>query len=1543
MPPPPRRRTRSAKPGGEEAVNRFRAPGDVRAGSPLHGQPVIRPETGSDPSGHSKAVAGLRRVGGVQLRGGVVDTTSAEEIVATRGAYHRGPMLGSHRSRFVCALVHLALAALALVLIARDAHAADPPDPKTLPDALKPWTAWVLDGHDEALCPTFHEHADLARCLWPARLELTLDEHGGRFAQSWHADTRGWVPVPGDAKRWPSDVKIDGKPAVVVETSGAPTVRLERGDHEVTGAFAWDSLPDSLHVPPETGLLALILRGAPIATPNRDAQGTVWLQKAATNDEGNALEVIVHRKITDDIPLLVTTRIELHVAGKSREELLGKALLPGFVPMSLGGALPARLEPDGRLRVQVRPGIFVIELGARSEAVVNALTRAAPEGPWREGEEVWVFEARNDYRVVTLGGATSIDPQQTTLPDAWKRLPAYAMKVGDTLTFTEKRRGDADPPPNQLTLARTLWLDFDGTGYTASDTVKGTLTRDSRLAMAPPTVLGRVAIGGKDQFITHLGDPTHTGVEVRQGTLNVSADSRIPGDPGDIPAVSWAHDFHQVSGTLHLPPGWRLLHASGVDEVPGTWVRHWSLLELFLALIIAIAIGKLHGARWGVVALVMLALTFPEDGAPKWSWIAVLVAEALFRVLPAGRAKAFFSGVRVAAVVLVIVIVVPFLVKHVREGIYPTLANADSVVGMNEIANNVEDGEGRGLLDATKTADLPQSAGAPAPSVLAPAAPKAEPAENAPADDDKAGKAGEAVRRKALPSQQILGALGGSTASTNGWANDYRQSNAEVYDPASIVQTGPGLPRWTWSTLELRWSGPVTAGQRLHLVLLSPVENLILALVRAALLVLLLVRLLPWTQRIFPRAWGPAAAAMAAALVVLAPHSAQAQAVPSKELLDDLQARLLRKAECLPSCASSGRLAIDVRGGMLRARLEVSAAAPTAIPLPGRTPQWSPAHVVLDGQPARGLVRLPDGTLWIEIAPGPHQIVLEGPVPDGASMQLALPMKPHRVEATTAGWTVAGIHEDGLADDDLQLTRLEAKEADTHGALQPEALPPFVRVERTLRVGLDWQVETHVVRVTPTGSAIVLEVPLLAGESVTTADVRVVGGKAQVNLGPNATELVWRSVLEQKSPVKLAAPRSIPWVEVWRVDVGPIWHASYAGIPFVHTQPAGAVQVPEWRPWPGEEASVALTRPDGVPGQTLTIDQSTTDVTPGLRATDVSLALSIRSSRGAEHTITLPDGAQLESLTINGATQPIRQDGRKVTIPVVPGAQQVALAWRETQAIAPSFTASSIDLGAPSVNATMVIHVPGARWLLLTGGPRVGPAVLFWSLLLVLLVVSLGLGQNRWTPLRARHWLLFAIGLSQVDIVAGAIVVGWLLALGWRGRNPGEGLKPLMFDLRQIVLAVWTLLALILLCSAVYQGLLGSPAMQVRGNGSSSDTLRWFVDRTDAALPTPWMISVPLLVYRAAMLAWALWLALSLLGWVRWGWGALTTGGGWKKSPPRPRPVVAPPVYGYAYPLGAPPPGYPQAPMPPPPVAPSVDTTTPDASTRETTGEKKEP
>ena len=1363
----------------------------------------------------------------------------------------------------------IVLTVLAALLSGAQASAGEPLDPRAVPEPLKPWIGWALDGKEEARCPLIFGKADTTRCDWPSRLELVLDEHGGRFTQKWHLDAREWVPLPGDDRRWPTGVTVDGGRAIVLANEGAPRVELKPGDHEVAGTFRWDSLPESVPIPTETGLLRLTLRGQLVAWPNRDAKGTLWLQKAAdsTTEEGDAIELVVHRKVTDDIPMRLETHIEIHVAGKNREELLGKALPPGFVPQSLEGPVPARLEPDGRLRVQVRPGNFTLTLVARSDGPVKSLTRTDPDGPWRGGEEVWVFEAKPDYRVVTVEGVASIDPQQTTLPGGWKQLPAYPMKVGATLTFTERRRGDANPPADQLTLDRELWLDFHGGGYTVNDVITGQLYSGSRLTMDPPTVLGRVSVGQGDQFITHMpGDKP--GVEVRQGNLSIDADSRIEGDISDIPAASWAHKFRQVRGKLHLPPGWRLLHISGAGDVPQTWLRHWTLLELFLALIVSIGVGRLYGTRWGVVSLATLVLILPETGAPKWSWLFVLGVDALARVIPAGRIKQLFVGARAAAVLLVAIFALPFLVRQVRLGMYPVLSNPGAALGTHERSSN----------------DYEESV---------------EQAEEASADQKEGGTGTRAKGEE--------GSMGNPNTKDTGHRYGVRgppDNNALTYDPTVMVQTGPGVPSWSWATFELTWSGPVGPHDRLHLYLASPAVNLVLAFVRALLVALLLLRLLPWTQRFFPRGWGPrmstGAAGAAALLSLLVATPARAD-VPDKSVLDDLTGRLTRAPDCAPNCASIGRMALDVHGGVLRARLEIDAVAPTGVPLPGTVGQWSPAEVLLDGAPARGMARLDDGVLWIAVGAGAHQVTLEGPMPDKDSMQLSLPLKPHRVESDAVGWTVAGIHEDGLADDDIELTRIRKEEkadAGVKASLQPGELPPFVRVERTLHVALDWQVDTRVVRVTPPGSAVVLEVPLLPGESVTTADVRVAGGKALVNMGPKATDVSWHSVLEERSPIKLVAPRSISWVEVWRVDVGPIWHSTITGIVPVHTQPVGgnAPQVPEWRPWPGEELDIALMRPQGVPGQTLTIDYSKMTVKPGAGATDVELAVGLRSSRGGEHSFLLPAGATLDSILVNNQVLPLRQDGRKVTVPLAPGATNVTLKLSDPEGIGPWFATQPVDLGAPSVNATATVEVPDRRWVLFAYGPRGGPAVLFWSLLLVLAAVSLVLGRSTLAPLAWWQWLLLSIGLSQVSVEWGAVFVGWLLVLGWRKRTPNESMGRGLFNLRQAGLVIWTFIALIVLARSLYQGLLGSPEMQILGNNSNIYVLRWYVDRADPTPPSAWMISVPLLVYRAAMLAWALWIALALLRWLKWGWAAFTTGGAWRRKPPPLDLAVPPPA-----------------------------------------------
>jgi len=426
-------------------------------------------------------------------------------------------------------------------------------------------------------------------------------------------------------------------------------------------------------------------------------------------------------------------------------------------------------------------------------------------------------------------------------------------------------------------------------------------------------------------------------------------------------------------------------------------------------------------------------------------------------------------------------------------------------------------------------------------------------------------------------------------------------------------------------------------------------------------------------------------------------------------------------------------------------------------------------------------------------------------------------------------------------------------------------------------------------------------VPLLPGESVTTAGVRVQKGVAQVSLGPQALDAGWISTLAPRAELRLTAPRTLAWTEVWQLDASPVWHVEAKGIPPVLGAEDAPVRIPEWRPWPGESVTLAISRPAGIDGQTLTIDRSILTVSPGLRSTDVQLEISLRSSRGGRHTVLLPEGAELQTATIDGRTQPIQQEDREVTLPIHPGAQTIQLAWREPRGISFLFRSPEVDLNTGSVNANLMVQPPESRWILLLGGPRLGPAVLFWSLLVVILLAAWLLGRVKLTPLTTRDWALLGIGLSQVPLVAAAVVAGWLLVLGLRRVHGEEIRRPLLFDLLQIVLAVWTLVALGILFWSVQAGLLGTPEMQIAGNGSSADQLNWYADRTGELLPRVWIFSVPLLLYRLAMLAWALWLALALLRWLRWGWESLNAGGGWRrvfrrKGGPSPEPPPLPPV-----------------------------------------------
>ncbi len=1426
---------------------------------------------------------------------------------------------------------------------------AKPLPPEKVPESLKSWIDWVLLEYPERDCPFFYNSFEQKHCSWSTQLSLDLTASKGTFTGSWQVQKKDdWVYLPGDAKHWPLSVTANGKTVLVMDKMGRPAIKLTTGIYDIKGEFLWDSIPDNLTLPDDTGLISVQMNGHAINMPTiRDGQ--LWLKES---DRGqvkpenvqNSMDVQVFRKIIDDVPLQVRTHLDLEVSGVQREEKLAGTLLKDFIPLQLQCDLPARLEPDGQLIVQVRPGRWTCDVLARSNREITQLS--LPENT--TDAEVWVFDARPKLRVVEVDSLSTIDASQTNLPNEWRNLPAYKINPDQTLNFKVIRRGDPEPEPNKLNLTRKLWLDFDGSGYTANDTISGKMTSGWRLNSLPETKLGKVSLNGSSQLITKQGASNKEGVEVRNGSLFLEADSRVQGKIGRMSAVGWEQTFHQVNAELNLPPGWRLLAATGVDNVPDSWISRWTLLDLFLVLMIAIATAQLWNRYWGGLALVTLAIIWHEPDAPQFIWLHILAATALLGVIPQGKFFAFINWYRRGCWLVLIFITLPFMLDQVRIGIYPQLERpwqdiyqeGGYAIGrtMPASAPVIQQQAGSIKDEANKPAEMPNPA--PVPQMTPERAEHlskqtgviVECLNESPVVDEATKKCAmsavaagnnlfDCINRSDAHAEQAaqvlqechtrIDAMYAKTMrmGASNEAEEYeehknalrkKQEILNRVDPKAKVQTGPGLPQWQWHKVTLAWNGTVDVEQKLRLWYLSPRVTMLLNFLRVLLVALLAVLMMGGADKILPpsvldkwRLTGKTASLLLCLLLLpllsLPAQKVYAEDFPDDALLSQLRDKLQEQLipDCLPACAHIQQMNMTITDKDVQITLQIHAQESVILPLPAEYGQWFPNQVLDNGEVSKALYRT-NNQLWINLKAGEHQVILRGMTPPLSKFTLPLPLKPNRVVVEKTGWEVFGLQENGWADDQLQFTRSQQAEQDKNTpTLEQGALPPFVRVERTLQFGLDWRVVTQITRLSPADSAVVLSVPLLKGESVTTENIRVKDGAVEVNMAAQQTSMQWESSLKQEFTaektfkIDLHAPETDKWIEVWKADVSPSWHLESTGIAMIYLNNAGQ-WLPEWHPWADETVSLTITRPESVAGRTLTIDNSRLQITQGQRMRDAVLKASLRSSQGMQHTLTLPENSLLQSVMINGRTQPIKLEGQKLVLPVNPGKQEVTITWQEMTSIHPVTKMSKVDLGQDSVNTNLTMSLGQDRWVLLAFGPQFGPIILFWGVLIVIVIVSFGLGKIPLTPLKHWQWFLLLVGLSQVPLESASIVVGWLMLLGWRKNQQSE--SRFYFNGLQIGIALLTLVSLSLLCSAVAQGLLNKPDMLITGNHSSAFVLNWYQDHSAATLPIAKVVSVPITVYRVLMLAWSLWLANALLNWLKWGWSCFASNGLWRKK-----------------------------------------------------------
>jgi hypothetical protein len=1333
-----------------------------------------------------------------------------------------------------------------------------------IPKEMEGWQAWVQDGQEFRRCPFFANTDGSSEsnriCAWPGRLSLELNQSGGRFTQTWVSYAERWVPLPGNLEYWPSAVAVNGVVASVVARDGIPQIRVSEGTFTLAGSFAWAKRPESLPIPAQTGLVSLNLDGRKVEQADRP-DGAVWLGKRREAEVAQQLDIQVYRLLSDGIPETLTTRLNLQVAGDAREETLSTVLPQGFEAMSLESELPVHIGTDGRLRIQVRAGSWTVKVVARAGADLGKIKIPDAQGIWPK-QEVWSYEADDRLRVAALEGGEGIDPTQANVPEDWRQYPSYRIVSGGVLQIDERSRGMSPQEVNHLSLQRELYLDFARQGFTVTDQISGQMRIGWRLDMRAPYRLMRATSGADNLLVTEADGAALTGVELRAPDVKLATVGRIAVPGGAMPASGWNERFDHVAGVLNLPPGHRLFAALGADSAPDSWVERWGLLDLFLLSITSVIALRLFGWVSAAVAFATVTLVHQDDPLLVWLILFALLATVAMRAAPAGWPRTLATWSRNILLGALLLTSVPFAITQLRFALYPQLADPGGFV-LNE----------RATLPQPTTAMMAPAANRPPPNYVPPPnfvpPPPAVPAPKL-----------EEVMVTAAKRQRESGSS--------------IQMSQQRFAPGTLVQAGPGVPHWRYAAYSFNWSGPVGAAQTVHFIILPPWLVGVWRVLGVALLIVLFAHLMRgnlnlkagWQRLFSMRSAGASSVVLILACTMLCGPS-HAYSTPDTKLLNDLKTRLSRPPKCVPNCAEIMAARVVLTPASLETAFDVAALNSVAVALPTAGQRFDPDAITLDGIPVPGVYRDSDQQIWIALKPGAHTVKLSGRLPAADSIQLLFPQVPRAISVSGAGWDVSGVNAGRLLGNTIELLRRRVAGHDVETSQAAAQFPPYVRVRREFALDLDWSLRTTVERLAPEKGGFTLEVPLLTSESVLTNGIETNNGtKVLVSFDSGASEFSWRSGISYSDTLALTAAKDRPWSEVWIFRVSPTWQVVFAGVPAVMPENLHSGDWTfEYFPRAGETLTLKFFRPSAAKGGTLAIDDVGLDYNVGKRSTNAMLQFDYRSTRGDRHSVQLPPAVRVTSVSVDGETVPVRTEKGELPLALLPGAHRVQINWQSDDGTAALTRLPHVDLQVPSSNVGTVVRMPGDRWVLYAGGRGIGPAILYWGELIVFFLLAVALGRTRRAPLRSREWLILGLGLSTFSWSALLLFAVWIFAMRWREEIAVERLSARQFNLLQIVLIALSLAAVVSLVAAIPFGLLANPDMRIAGSGQQANELSWFNDQAPGVLPTPWVLSLSLWWYKAAMLLWALWLAFALARWLPIAWKALGTGGFWRKVP----------------------------------------------------------
>ena len=1372
-----------------------------------------------------------------------------------------------------------------------------------IPEQLDPWIEWVSHKHSELRCASIDGSS---ACMWPGKIDLDVSGSGAHFRIVVHVDDESSLILPGTDSAQAHNVEIKSLSANgsgYLEPTDAPSVQLNRGDYEISGNLSWAELPETLNLPGQVGLVRLVRDGKLIDRPHLEGS-TIWLGGVGDKPvrEADALSINSVRFVSDGAPFVIATALYLRVAGTARELILPDFLPDGFVVTAIDTSLPYQITQQGLVSLQLSAGEHTVTITAQSANAPASFTFPTVKLEEWPAQEYLSWRPDPSFRSVAVSGGVLTDASRTELPAEWRQGSIYALKPGEAFTLSEQARGEQEPQTTQISLQRNIWLHANGSGFTGSDLVRGFAAAPWRLDLNADLKLGQASIDGVPQVITRNPVGDLFGVELRSANLNLST-TFLSDQYSHIPANGWTRQVESSQVNVHLPAGWRVLAALGADSASNTILAGWSLID-FLTIALLAALSAMLFGFYGGVAMAALALAFHGGTCElNATWIGLIAGCLGMKYLPAGRLRVL-ARIYTALIVLCLAFLLPSIVSQLSEIFVPSAGSGVIHLRLSPVAQVAY-----ALLERTPhflviAALLPWlvtvlytakssrrlkillTAGGIAIIFIVlfvisslsttfyrvdsiagdgeVVASKMQPIPAAPASRayDRANQAydsgmQQAVRERDEQSNEmlelrdrkkesVLGADRLAAGSGAGYIAKPQVAFQEI-DPRAVVQTGPGVPQTNGPTVELRWNNKVASDQSARLFYLSPFMSSLLTLLGVCSIVLLWFKAF---KRVRQAAW------VSAIMFMLVTNSARAQTFPSSELLNDLQQRLL-SARCSQDCVAIDSVKIRLEAERATISMRVSSQGVGAVALPGPLSELVVSDVKVGASQAAALLRSENDVLYTRVPDGASQIEMSAVFVDANEAALTFSQQPHFVSVEASGWQVDGLSAEGRVRGNLHFARSGSgsSQQQIDGAKRSGAkLPQWYTLDRSMRIGLNWLTTTTVTRSSGNSEAAAsVQVPLLSGESILTAGLKVADGKVEIPFGYGQSSYSFESKLTPGENLLLKATALPNTTEVWSVTCSTIWQCKAAGLNPIYSQ-AGDAQAWRWRPFPGEEVRLNFAKPLGAEGQTTTIDSVVYELVPDARSTAITIRAAVRESQSGLFSIQIPAELVAEKVLVSGAPQVLRREGDRMLLNLPAGPSQIEVRASVASGWETLLHTPTIRLGESAVNLSTKISPSSSRWNLFAGGAGSGPVMLWWgklALLVLFIIILVHSFHIELSPVQAAV-LMFGFAVLPVET---ALLPFFLLALlAWRSRA--------RIDRRWVMIAVQIgavllgLLSLWAIWSCLSIGLSRAPNMLIASSNSAAAELIWTLQRADGSPPSAWLLSVPVAVWQLVFVAW---------------------------------------------------------------------------------------